>query len=182
MQENNYSQHKLFQELQSGKTFEYFFFWGHKVNNPITETCFSQWYPAPFIHEGITYPTAEHWMMAGKARLFDDNDILQKILASDSPKEAKKLGREILSFDPALWDEGKVKIVVEGNLHKFSQHKDLNAFLLNTGNKVIVEASPMDTVWGIGLGRDNPKALNPFLWRGGNLLGFALMEVRDLLR
>ncbi|MCA6362810.1 MAG: NADAR family protein [Bacteroidetes bacterium] len=177
-----YSLPLLKEEIHKGKLFEYFYFWGHKIHTPLTETCFSQWYPAPFVHEGLTYPTAEHWMMAGKARTFDDAEILQRMFETGSPAEAKKLGREIKNFDPDTWDKVKYELVKEGNVLKFSQHADMKAYLLQTGSKVIVEASPMDAIWGIGLGRENPKAKNPFTWRGENLLGFALMEVRDEMR
>ncbi len=176
-----YSLDWLKNELSSGKQHSYSFFWGHKIFSPITETCFSQWYPAPFVHENLSYPTAEHWMMACKARTFGDEEILQQLFKTDSPAEAKKLGRAVKNFDPQVWDDVKYEFVKEGNVLKFSQHPDMNAFLLQTGKNVIVEASPMDAIWGIGLGRENPKAKNPFQWRGQNLLGFALMEVRDLI-
>ena len=119
--------------------------------------------------------------MAEKARLFGD-DILVQILAAKSPAEAKKLGREIQGFDAEVWEAHKVDIVRAGNLHKFGQHKDLLKFLLSTGDRVLVEASPVDAIWGIGLAADAPEAADPARWRGPNLLGFALMEVRDELR
>lgn len=109
------------------------FFWGHQPakDNSITKTCFSQWWIAPFEVDCITYQTAEHWMMAGKARLFNDMAILKKIEQAITPAEAKKLGRAISNFDAAVWDEQKFNIVVSGNLYKFSQHKPLKNFLLN---------------------------------------------------
>jgi ribA/ribD-fused uncharacterized protein len=177
-----YSLDWLKTELSSGKQHSYLFFWGHKIHAPVTETCFSQWYPAPFVHEGLTYPTAEHWMMACKARTFGDEEILQRLFETDSPAEAKKLGRAVKNFDPQVWDDLKYAFVKEGNVLKFSQHPDMKIFLLQTEKNVIVEASPMDAIWGIGLGRENPKAKSPFTWRGQNLLGFALMEVRDLMQ
>lgn len=131
--------------------------------------------------EGDAYPTAEHWMMAGKARMFSDDKALAAILAAGSPKQAKALGREVRGFDAARWDDAKREIVMSGNLAKFSQHKELGQFLLSTGNKVIVEASPVDRVWGIGLAADDQRAENPLQWRGENLLGFVLMDVRDQL-
>ena len=131
--------------------------------------------------DGIEYKTAEHWMMAGKARLFKDHAILEEIIACNQPMEAKKLGRKVKNFDPSVWNDHKYEIVKQGNYHKFSQDKELQEFLLNTKNRVIVEASPRDRIWGIGMGQANEKAQNPNLWRGQNLLGFALMEVRDML-
>lgn len=119
-------------------------------------------------------------MMAEKARLFDDKEILEEILKAKSPAEAKKLGRKVQSFNDEIWKENRSKIVVEGNYHKFSAPK-YKSFLLGTGNKIIVEASPIDTIWGIGLSQNSEKIYNPNTWRGLNLLGFALMEVRGRL-
>jgi ribA/ribD-fused uncharacterized protein len=162
---------------------EYLLFWGHKPSNDgsITNTCFSQWWVSPFTVEGITYPTAEHWMMAEKARLFDDKVQLANILATKKPAAAKSFGRKVENFDPSVWDAQKGDIVIKGNVHKFSQNLDLKAFLLATGSKIIVEASPVDRIWGIGLPPDNPYSWQPEKWQGRNLLGFALMEVRDIL-
>ncbi|WP_210212496.1 NADAR family protein [Mesorhizobium sp. M2A.F.Ca.ET.042.01.1.1] len=98
------------------------------------------------------------------------------------PKQAKELGRKVKGFDGARWDREKNGIVVEGSFQKFSQNKNLGAFLLATGDKVLVEASPVDRIWGIGLAADDEKAANPLQWRGENLLGFALMQARDRLR
>lgn len=156
------------------------FFWGHTPKeNSIDKSCFSQWYPSPFSHEGIIYPTAEHWMMAKKATLFNDDVQLALIQSTTDPAIAKKAGRSVANFDAALWDKHALQFVIDGNYHKFSQHDALKTFLLNTENKVIVEASPYDPVWGIGL---QTYETNPYKWKGTNLLGYALMEVRDLLK
>jgi ribA/ribD-fused uncharacterized protein len=160
------------------------FFWGHQPSKDgrITTSCLSQWWPAPFSVGGLTYPTAEHWMMAGKARLFGDDQTATQILSAGSPRQAKQLGRQVSGFDAARWDTEKYRIVTEGSFQKFRQHKALGAFLLSTGDQVLVEASPVDRIWGIGLAADDERAGNPLLWRGENLLGFALMEARDRLR
>jgi ribA/ribD-fused uncharacterized protein len=105
----------------------------------------------------------------------------KRIVSASNPGEAKKIGREVKCFEENLWLQNRFEIVVKGNLAKFSQDADLMGFLLNTGNQVLVEASPVDKVWGIGLASHHPSAKNPNLWKGLNLLGFALMEVRDLL-
>ena len=161
---------------------EYVFFWGYKKPKiGVSKTCFSQWYDSPFENNGVIYQTAEHYMMAEKAKLFGDNVSAKRIVAASNPGEAKKLGREVRGFEENLWFQHRFEIVVNGNLAKFSQDTDLLGFLLNTGNRVLVEASPVDKVWGIGLASHNPSAKNPNLWKGLNLLGFALMEVRDLL-
>lgn len=84
------------------------------------KTCLSQWFPSRFEVDGVPYPTAEHWMMAEKARLFRDEEVLGRILACEHPGEAKKLGREVRGFDGSVWDAHRVEVVVQGNLHKFA--------------------------------------------------------------
>ncbi|GGX02734.1 NADAR family protein [Aquimarina muelleri] len=170
-------------QFNQEENIKFMFFWGHTPNKDgsIGKSCFSQWWQSNFEVKGVTYKTAEHWMMAEKARLFKDHTILDEIIKVSHPMEAKKLGRKIKNFDPKIWDAHKYKIVKQGNLHKFSQHKDLAEFLLSTKQEIIVEASPNDNIWGIGMAQDNKNAQNPNLWKGNNLLGFALMEVRDEL-
>jgi len=121
-------------------------------------------------------------MMAGKTRLFKDNAMLEAILASASPAAAKKLGRKVQGFNVDHWHQERCNIVVAGNMLKFSQHEQLRQHLLDTQDLVLVEASPRDTIWGIGLGKHNSNANRPDRWRGHNLLGFCLMEVRDRLQ
>ena len=163
---------------------KYLFFWGHtpKQKDEVDKSCFSQWFPAAFTVTGETYLTAEHWMMAEKARLFEDENVRQRMLAARTPGEAKKLGRQVKGFEPVAWDAVKFNLVVAGNYYKFSQHAALKAYLLTTGDRVLVEASPVDAIWGSGLAADHPDAGQPARWPGENLLGFALMAVRDQLR
>jgi hypothetical protein len=120
--------------------------------------------------------------MAQKARLFGDQEHARQVLACVSPAEAKKIGRLVEGFDGNVWDRHKYEYVQEGNYHKFSQHPALREFLLNTGNRVLVEASPVDKIWGIGMAKTDENIYNPNRWKGENLLGFALMEVRDALK
>jgi len=162
----------------------FLFFWGHQpaADGELNKSCFSQFWAAPFKVDGHVYPTAEHWMMAGKAKLFGDEVALKVILEANSPAAAKKEGRLIKNFVSAVWDKHKFDLVVAGNYHKFSQHEQMKKYLLATGDKVLVEASPRDRIWGIGLGGDNPAASIPAKWKGENLLGFALMEVREKLK
>lgn len=175
---------KLRERCQQGENFEYLFFWRNvpSEDGSVTKACLSQWFFAPFIIEGTIYPTAEHWMMAGKARLFQDHETLQLILATTDPKSAKKLGRQVRGFEDDAWKANARRLVIEGNIAKFSQNQHLKTFLLDTGAKVLVEASPYDRIWGIGLGASNPNARHPSTWRGKNLLGFALMDVREAIR
>lgn len=174
---------ELIESIQSGTVHRYVYFWGHHPapDGSITKSCFSQWWPAEFTHLGERYLTAEHYMMAAKARLFGDFEVLQSILTAEHPKQAKDLGRTVANFDDKTWKQHRFSLVVEGNLAKFKQHPPLSQFLLSTGNRIIVEASPVDRVWGIGLKADDLNASNPSRWQGLNLLGFALMEVRDLI-
>ena len=233
---------ELRKRWESGERFDFYFFYGHKAPvSGVDASCLSQWFQRVFQIDGVDYPTAEHWMMAEKARLFDDDVMLAEILSSDGPKEAKAFGRKVRGFDNDVWNDRRVEIVKRGNLAKFGQHDDLKSFLLSTstidtldqygavaesnhsfqidkspendgsatkdrlriypdpsdteqlgdaqadqtsGNStvILVEAAGRDTIWGIGLGKSNPKSLDPFLWRGRNLLGFVLTAVREELR
>ena len=121
-------------------------------------------------------------MMANKAELFEDTEIRRQILQCRDPKRMKALGRKVKNFEEAVWDEAKYPIVLNGNYLKFTQNPGLRKFLISTGESVIVEASPFDAVWGIHMGQEEEDILNPLKWRGENLLGFALMEVRDEIR
>lgn len=176
--------HDLVNRVAKGERLKYLFFWGHTpaADGGVTKSCFSQWWHAPFEIDGIHYPTAEHWMMAGKARLFGDAATLEMILKAEHPKQAKDLGRKVAGFDDEAWNRERFNLVVAGNLAKFAQHPALRDFLLGTGGRILVEASPVDRIWGIGLAGDDPAAEQPGKWRGLNLLGFALMEVRERLR
>ncbi|WP_194206937.1 NADAR family protein [Superficieibacter sp. 1612_C1] len=184
MPQGCYSLSALLCALDKGEQVKYLWFWGHQpsASGEITASCFSQWWQgSPFTCDGVVYATAEHWMMAGKARLFGDEATLGKILHAATPGEAKKLGRQVTGFDEALWQSACFDLVCEGNYHKFAQHPALKTFLLNTRSRVLVEASPVDKIWGIGLAKDHPDAGTPSRWKGQNLLGFALMAVRDRL-
>ncbi|MEV6164399.1 NADAR family protein [Streptomyces sp. NPDC052052] len=167
-----------------GQRVKYLRFWGHRPrpDGRIGASCLSQWWPAPFTVDGVTYASAEHWMMAGKARLFGDAEAEDRAVAAKSPAQAKKVGRLVRGFDEAVWERERYALVVAGSIHKFGGHPQLREFLLNTGDRVLVEASPMDRIWGIGLAADDPRAENPATWRGLNLLGFALMDARTALR
>jgi len=180
----HYSLEWLISSVETKDRVKFLFFWGHQKSKSgeITAACFSQWWAAPFKVDDVRYSTTEHWMMAQKARLFGNEEIYQQILAAKSPAEAKALGRQVKNFDEAVWNTNRSAIVMRGNLEKFRQHADLQDFLLQTKDRVLVEASPVDSIWGIGLAADNARAENPRQWNGLNLLGFALMEVRDALR
>ena len=157
-----------------GEPIDFLFFW-KALPGP---GYLSQWWQQPFTVDGVEYGSAEHWMMAGKARLFGDDDALAKIVAAEHPVLVKKLGQTVRNFDEKAWKAHRFEIVVEGNRAKFAADPALAEYLRSTGDRVLVEASPLDRIWGIGLDEDNPHARIPSKWRGLNLLGWALMEVR----
>jgi ribA/ribD-fused uncharacterized protein len=168
----------------AGEAFKFVHFWGHQPprDGSVSQTCFSQWYEAPFEVDSEHYRTAEHFMMAEKARLFKDEDVRRQILGSANPGAAKTLGRNVKGFVEAVWVQHRFDIVCRANVAKFSQHAALRDYLIRTGNRILVEASPTDRIWGIGLAASDPGANNPNLWKGLNLLGFALMVTRDTLK
>jgi len=161
----------------------YVFFWSACKGEVIHKGCLSQWQPCAFVVNGIQYSSAEQFMMAEKARLFGDQETLKKILSAKAPSWIKKLGRQVRGYDDKKWDDKKFGIVVQGNMAKFSQDPKLMAFLLGTEDATLVEASPLDCIWGVGLKESDKKILDQGQWKGKNLLGKALMEVRkDLAR
>ena len=155
---------------------EFLFFW----NGP-----FSQWSMdgagpiEQFYCDGIPYNCAEQWMMARKAQLFGDVEVFQKIMDSVDPREQKALGRQVKNFDEETWNHYAKQIVFEGSVLKFTQHHKYKAALMATEGFTLVEASPYDKIWGIGLGEDDPRALKRETWEGKNWLGEILTEVRD---
>jgi ribA/ribD-fused uncharacterized protein len=169
--------------IEQGARPRYIHFWGPnpRVPGQIDESCLCNWYPAGFIAGDTVYRTTEHYLMAEKARLFGDEDIRAQILAAETPLEAQTLGRWIANFEEARWRQQRVSSVIDGNLCKFRQNPALSLYLRKTAPCVLVETSPWDAVWGVGLDRTSPKASDPLQWKGLNLLGFALMEVRERL-
>lgn len=166
--------------FNGGEPMEFLFFWGHQTRaDGISASCLSQWYEAPFVVDGQRYATAEHFMMAQKAALFGDRATCEQVLLAPNPGAAKELGRQVKGFDEATWLAHRFAIVTRANEAKFAQNSALGQFLRQTGSRILVEASPVDRIWGIGLAQDDEKVHNPNLWRGLNLLGFALMQVRD---
>ncbi|MFE9403928.1 NADAR family protein [Streptomyces sp. NPDC006530] len=175
---------ELIAQVTNGTRIKFLHFWGHtpRRDGSLGPSCFSQWWPSPFTVDGVEYATAEHWMMASKARLFGDAEAERAALAAANPALAKKAGRLVRGFDDAVWRRERYGIVLAGSLYKFGQDEALRRYLLATGDRVLVEASPLDRIWGIGLAADAPEAEDPSRWRGLNLLGFALTEARERLR
>ena len=169
---------ELCKKYNEGEKVSFVFFWNIREENEE----FSNWYPSNFVVNGVLYWCVEQYMMAQKAELFGDFEILSEIMQSKYQKEIKALGRKVRNFTSDIWNENKERIVYEGNLAKFTQNTKLREKLLNTGDKILAEASPFDKIWGIGLGvKDGKMIYNPNEWNGDNLLGFILMKVRDNL-
>lgn len=140
--------------------------------------CFSNWYPTIFQYAGINYTSTEQFMMFQKVRMFNQYALADSIMKTDDPKEQKHLGRtKFPEFNAAVWDSNCYTIVKRGIRAKFQQNPVIKDILLNTGDAVLVEASPLDRIWGVGIGAK--KAVDVTTWQGKNLLGRALMEVRE---
>lgn len=161
------------------ETEDYVFFW----SGP-----FSNWHPSKFSMKNsklqvIKFNRAEQAMMYFKAELFGDEDSMGKIMRTNDPSLQKKIGRAVANYDEEVWKEKRYNIVFQLLVEKFKQNSDLKSILLNTGDKCIVECSPYDKIWGIGMGVDQyPEILDKSNWKGENLLGEILMNVRSWLR
>ncbi len=150
----------------------YVFFW----NGP-----FSNWYPSKFTLNSIEFNCAERAMMYMKAKLFGDDESAVKILKAFYPDDQKRLGKLVKNFDESIWKEHRERIAHEFLYAKFSQNPELGKILTDTEDKTIVEASPYDKIWGIGMGVGDPNILDESKWNGLNLLGKTLMHVRNML-
>ena len=180
----HYSNDWLRAQIATGRTFDYLYFWGHRPSptGEITASCLSQWYAAGFEYAGRYFATAEHWMMWHKALTAGDAACAERIFADPDPRVAKSIGRKVKGYDDAAWGAVKYDHVVKGNVLKFGSDPRLKAFLLGTGDAVLVEASPLDPQWGIGMAPNEARRVDdPGKWRGTNYLGYALMEARDAL-
>ena len=166
--------------MHKHKSDKYVFFW--RSNSP-----FSNWHASPFRatiqrNNGLdqfTFNSAEQWMMYQKAKLFNDVVMAEKILAETDPRKIKALGHDVMGFIQHDWDDNKERLVYQGLKLKFQQNKDCMKALMATGDKILVEASPYDSIWGIGLGAEDPRVLDENTWQGQNLLGKALTRLRD---
>lgn len=156
----------------------YIYFWRPHEAHGI----FGNWYESPFTKDGINFINNEQYFMWKKQQLFDPNNkqLEKKILESNNPKTMKNLGRLVKNFNQEVWDTNKFYIMKTGLIEKFSQNLELKRALLDTNNAILVEASPYDKIWGIGINAKDAQKNKP--WNGENLLGKALMEVRDIIR
>lgn len=167
---------------ENGEHLEFIFFSEHQktANGIITKNCLSSWYQSSFEMNNMIYQCAEQYIMAEKAKLFDDEESLDKILKAIHPNQMKIIGKEIKNFDEQIWNKNKINIVKIANLAKFSQNTKLKRYLLLTGEKILVKTNSHDTVWGIGLSKKNSLIRDPDNWKGKNLLGFILMDIREI--
>jgi ribA/ribD-fused uncharacterized protein len=157
------------------KKTDFHFFWSG-------QSVFSQWYRCQFVdNDNQIYTTAEQYMMSEKAKLFGDTDIRSRILKNNNPKICKTLGRRVNGFNEKIWEANREQIVLNASMFKFGQNQILKDILLDTKSKYIVEASPYDKIWGIGMRESHKDATNPTRWKGLNLLGNALMATRKKL-
>lgn len=150
---------------------KYTFFWKNK-------SPFSQWHPVGFELNGYFFHTAEHWMMYRKAMLFGDIEKAKEILETKSPADVKKKGREVARFSKELWEANCKDIVYKGNYAKFMQNPEIFKVLMDTGDTILVEASPYDAIWGIGLDEETARKTPPEQWPGKNWLGEVLTKLR----
>lgn len=153
---------------------KYYFFYGY--NNPL-----SQWYNANFIIDDLNFNSAEQWMMYSKAKLFNDHEKMNEIIKEPNQSCQRKLGRQVNGFKESIWIEKREEIVRIGNQEKFIQNKELNFFLKETNKMILAETSPVDLIWGIGFSTNDLERFDNSKWRGLNLLGNILMEIRQKL-
>jgi ribA/ribD-fused uncharacterized protein len=153
-------------------TDKYVFFWGGTM---------SQWHASEFEIDGQKYTCAEQYMMYKKASLFEDEDVANAIMRTNNPREQKALGRKVRGFDKDKWEEVCKEYVYEANYAKFTQNPHMLEELKTYGNREIVESSPEDSIWGIGMHENHPDILDKSKWQGKNWLGQSIMRVRDEL-
>lgn len=142
---------------------------------------FSQWAKSIFTVDGVRYSSAEQYMMAQKALLFEDKETYIKIMSTSKPSEQKAFGKLVKGFVKETWETECKDIVFRGNYAKFTQNEDLYADLMDTIGTELVEASPVDPIWGIGLNENDPRAWEKETWQGTNWLGEAITAVRNKL-
>jgi ribA/ribD-fused uncharacterized protein len=143
---------------------------------------YSQWYPSPIVIDDVEYNCAEQYMMAQKALTFNDTESWVEIMKAWHPSQQKAIGRKVKGFNVDEWNNVCKDIVYKANMAKFTQHETLKEGLLATGDSELVEASPTDVVWGIGLAENNPDINDRSKWRGTNWLGEVIMKVRATIR
>lgn len=143
---------------------------------------FSQWAGRSFELDGDLFNCCEQYMMYKKAKLFGDKESAHKIWSACDPAKQKALGKKVKNFDKDKWEAIARDVVYDANYAKFTQNEDCLKELMASGDKIIVEASPYDCIWGIGMSCDDPGVTDEKNWRGTNWLGEAIMKVRENIR
>lgn len=157
------------------QTDQFVFFYGSKDH-------FSNFYKTNFVVNGITFSCGEQYIMYSKACLFNDNEMAEVILKEHLPSKMKAWGRKVKSYDDATWCAQREDITYTGLLEKYKQNQMLCNLLMETGEREIVEASPRDRIWGIGMGENNVNVEDKTMWKGRNILGSILMRVRNQIK
>lgn len=159
---------------------EYIFF-SKTTDEELSASAFNMWYEAPFKVGELEYRTVRQYFLAEKAKTFGDEETRMRIIESDDSEEMESLAASVKGFDANVWEEVKYAVMLVGNYHKFWNNNDLKKMLMDSGNSVIVYTDRDDLLWGIGMDTSDTRAYTPELWQGRNLLGFAMMELRDHL-
>lgn len=158
----------------------------YTINNGMIlfwKSCYSQWFQSEFKDKnGLKFYNAEQFMMYHKAKLFNDVDIMEKIINEKNPRILKEYGRQVSNYIEEVWVHAREEVVILGNYYKFTQNDKILKELMSSIDKELVEASPVDRIWGIGLSEHDEKCLDKSKWRGLNLLGKCLMKVREVLK
>lgn len=143
---------------------------------------YSNWYSCNFVVDGILFNCSEQFYMYKKAMQFADEDTAKKILGASHPRDQKAFGRQVKNFDSTVWDSISYKVMLQAVYEKFNQNYELKCQLLGTDDKIFVEASPFDNIWGVGLNEIDDTILDEKNWLGKNWLGKVLCEVRERLK
>ena len=152
-------------------------------HNPEEEYGFlSNWYLSDFVIDGMKFSSMEQYMMYSKAILFNDKEVASQIMNTTDVEMIKALGRKVSGYNDSVWNGMRQIIIYKGLLEKFRQNEKLKKALLDTGDDILAECAVSDKIWGIGLSMKDSNKNDIKAWRGQNLLGFALMLVRDELR
>ena len=144
---------------------------------------YSQWYTRPnlILENDVSYNSAEKYMMVKKALLFNDTEIATKMLKSNNPRTVKALGRKVKNFTQSVWESNRLDIVTQASILKFTQNQDLLRQMQAHSALTLVEASPYDLIWGVGLLPSDVTILDSKNWKGQNLLGQCLMTARTTI-
>lgn len=160
----------------------YVFFYGHTEGRPFA--CFSNFYPSKFTADGKNFNCSEQYFMKKKQEMFDPTNVqlANAIMAETSPAKIKAFGRQVKNYDETKWNQERYRVMKEALMYKFGQNQNMKQILMSTGNKILCECTNLDKIWASGLHITDPDRFDETKWKGQNLLGKALMEVRNELK